>query len=103
MARNEPPDFEAVALRERSQLNTNSYISISLMALLIACVIWLKDGQTTNAIAQNNLTNKIDDLSRRLDEQNRNIFSKVDFMHWTNQLQRDNSNAGVKIVVPEIR
>ncbi len=96
----EPPNFEHQAIRQ-SPLNTNSAISLGLAVMIIAGVAWLKDGQKTSEMGQQKLEYEMQALGLKVDASNKNIVTEADFVRWTNRMQRENNNAGNKIIVPE--
>lgn len=104
-----PPDFES---KSPLPLNINSAISLSLLVPIIGGIFWIKDGQRTSEIgriqdtAENaknviELKAEISSLQRDMGDKTRDRMTNSQFFHWAVQLQRVNTDAGIKLIVPD--
>jgi hypothetical protein len=93
-------------------LNINSYISIGLLVTIILGCCYIKDGQRDNEVtrvkesAENAKANaelkvQIANLSRDMTDRARDRITFTEVWHWAVSLQRANTEAGIKLIVPE--
>jgi len=93
-------------------LNVNSYISIGLLITIILGCCYIKDGQRDNEVArikesaENAKANaelkvQIANLSRDMMDRARDRITFTEVWHWAVALQRANTEAGIKLIVPE--
>jgi hypothetical protein len=93
-------------------LNINSYISIGLLITIILGCCYIKDGQRDNEVtrikesaenakANSELKVQIANLSRDMTDRARDRITFTEVWHWAVALQRANTEAGIKLIVPE--